>query len=197
MATSKLTTIAQKRNSLDYPKFSRDSTLWMQRKVATLRDPGYLAKTISQEADRSRGGSLIGGVYFFYYEPKLAAKLPYYDTFPLVIILQKYSDGFLGLNMHYLPVMLRAAFMDMLMDFAHFDVKTDAARINASYNILKTTQRLKAFRPCLKRYLVTNMGSKPLLVDPSEWETAMWLPVEQFHKKPKAVVQEDSLNKIY
>ena len=34
----------------------------------------------------------------FFYDPKLKKKLPYYDTFPLVLPLENYSDGFLGLN---------------------------------------------------------------------------------------------------
>jgi len=154
-----------------------------------------MANSIAKEGNRAQGG-MVGKLYFFYYDPKLANKLPYYDTFPLVIILEKYTDGFLGLNLHYLPVMLRASFMDMLMDYAEDSPRNDQERLRVTYNILKNTRSLKAFKPCIKRYLVTNMGSRPLLVTPDEWEVACFLPVEQFRKKPATVVQEESVRKI-
>ena len=44
----------------------------------------------------------------FVYAPKFAKKLPYYDTFPLVMYLKSAEGGFYGLNFHYLPYALRA-----------------------------------------------------------------------------------------
>ena len=45
---------------------------------------------------------MIGNMYMFRYEPKLKESLPYYDRFPIVFPIEPYSDGFLGLNFHYL-----------------------------------------------------------------------------------------------
>ena len=53
----------------------------------------------------------------FVYGPKHAKKLPYYDTFPLVLPLERYSDGFLGMNFHYLPIPLRMRLLDRMFDF--------------------------------------------------------------------------------
>ena len=44
--------------------------------------------------------------------------LPFYDSFPLVIIIGKAKGGFLGMNLHYLPPTLRAKFLDALMENA-------------------------------------------------------------------------------
>ena len=44
----------------------------------------------------------------FVYAPKFAKKLPYYDTFPLIMYLKPAKGGFYGLNFHYLPYALRA-----------------------------------------------------------------------------------------
>ena len=44
----------------------------------------------------------------FIYAPKFAKKLPYYDTFPLIMYLKPAKGGFYGLNFHYLPYALRA-----------------------------------------------------------------------------------------
>ena len=60
----------------------------------------------------------------FVYGPKHAKKLPYYDTFPLVLPLERYSDGFLGMNFHYLPIPLRMKLLDKIFDFAGGDWPT-------------------------------------------------------------------------
>ena len=52
----------------------------------------------------------------FVYSPKLRNKLPYYDTFPLVLPLKNYNNGFLGLNFHYLPYALRLRLLDAAVE---------------------------------------------------------------------------------
>jgi hypothetical protein len=39
-------------------------------------------------------------------------------TVPMVLVLDRYNDGFLGLNLHYLPFQYRIAFLGKLMKFA-------------------------------------------------------------------------------
>ena len=45
--------------------------------------------------------SFVGKLNMFIYRPKLFKKFPYYDIFPLVLPLEFYTDGFLGINFHY------------------------------------------------------------------------------------------------
>ena len=61
---------------------------------------------------------VLGKMYFFTYNPKWKKELPWYDTFPLVFPIKTYSDGFLGLNFHYLSPKERAVLMDQLKSFA-------------------------------------------------------------------------------
>ena len=175
---------------------SRASITWLKQKISMLTSTRNIAKSISQETYRSRGSVLTGELYFFYYDPKHASTLPYYDTFPLVLILEKHADGILGLNLHYLPVMLRAAFLDKLMNYATGGEQDEATRIRVTYDILRSTKNLRAFQPCIKKYLITCMGSRPLKVEANEWETAIMLPVEQFRKKPKDDVYRESIEKM-
>ena len=51
---------------------------------------------------------LLGSMYMFYYDPKHKEELPYYDRFPLIFPYKKVKGGFMGLNLHYLPLQLRA-----------------------------------------------------------------------------------------
>lgn len=193
---SKLTTLAQQHSALDYEFLSRKSIAWLQDKVRGIKNPTEIGKSISRERERTRGKWVRGGLYFFQYDPKLKQTLPYYDIFPLVIMLEKYNDGFLGLNLHYLPIMYRAAFLDKLSAYANFDDEGNVERLKITYDILKATKGFKAFKPCLKRYLVGHMMTKPLKVEASEWETALFLPVERFKKQIKSKVQADSIKQI-
>ena len=193
---SKLTTIAQQRSVLDMQMLSRESVLWMQGKMRTVRNPGQEAKAILGEDYRKVQNIQKGQFYFYFYQAKHEETLPYWDRFPLTLVLEKYDDGFLGLNLHYLPVLYRAAFMDQLMDYAKYDRNGELERLKVTYRILEGAKRLKAFQPCIKRYLYEYMRSRPLTVDSSEWETALFLPVERFQKANKNKVFEDSINTL-
>lgn len=193
---SKLTEIANQHSQMRQDFLSRKSMDWLKQQVSILRNPARMAQAIAKEKHRNRGRTILGGLYFFFYDPKYAKTLPYYDTFPLVLVLERYKDGFLGLNLHYLPVNWRAAFLDQLMVLAQLDDQDDPKRIRITYDILNSTRRYKAFRPCLKRYLTNQMGSRALLIEPHEWETALFLPVEQFKKRNKATVQRESVQAI-
>ena len=59
---------------------------------------------------------LEGRMYTFFYDPKTKDKLPYYDRFPLIIMVKPAPGGFYGINLHYLPMGLRAKFLDALLD---------------------------------------------------------------------------------
>ena len=43
---------------------------------------------------------VLNNLHMFFYDPKTKLKLPYYDRFPLVMPIERYSDGFLGINFH-------------------------------------------------------------------------------------------------
>ena len=126
------------------------------------------------------------------YNPKHKGTLPYYDTFPLVLPIQKFSDGFLGINFHYLYPKDRAILMDELKIFVNDRTLSDMARIRVSYNMLRGFTRFKRAKPCIKRYLTTYMKSQFIPVTPDEWGPALFLPVEQFRKRNKMAVWQES-----
>ena len=196
-----LTTLAEQKTAQELQTMSRESALWLTKKVAELRNPGRLAIPITRERNRftrpsDRQRFLIGGMYFFVYDPKLKDELPYYDRFPLVIPLKRESDGFLGLNIHYLPIRYRVAFMRKLMPLAIFDDEDEIKRIRITYPFLESSSRLKEFRPCIKKYLYSHIKSRILKVEGKEWDIAMYLPVQQFRKVPVNKVWKDSIQEI-
>ena len=191
---SKLTELTSQRSQLEYSKYSMESYRWFVSKVNNLRNPMALANQIEKESNRDTNKFVLGGLYYFYYNAVTADKLDYWDAFPLVIPLQRYNNGFLGLNLHYLPPKVRAGFMDKLMDKSITDDDNNPVRVRVTYDILNASKRYKEFKPCLKQYVYRGIASKILKIQPNEWETAVFLPTQQFQKaKTKDVWQESMI----
>ena len=117
----------------------------------------------------------------FVYSPKLRNKLPYFDTFPLVLPLKSMDGGFLGLNFHYLPYALRARLLDA------------AGGDNISVSAIENNRLTK---PCLKRYLFGYTRSKFRRIDDEDNLTAIMLPVQRFKKASATEVWADSRRMI-
>ena len=193
---SKLTLLSQKLSASQMQKMSRESHRWLLKKINELRNPSLIPKTIANERFRQTKRLFKGRLYQFFYNPKGKADMPYYDLFPLVLILEKYEDGFLGLNLHYLPIKYRVAFLDKLLNYAILDDENNPTRLRITYDILTASRRFKEFKPCIKRYLYSHIKSKILTIEPQEWEVAIFLPTQLFKgAKPQKVWQE-SVNEI-
>lgn len=192
---SKLTSLASARPE-DIVTRSRQSYAWLKSQMVNLRNPVKIARDIKNEKFRYTSRFLIGGLYFFYYNPKLKDDLPYYDIFPLVIPIQRYNDGFLGLNLHYLPINYRIMFLNKLLSLAIYNDNDELKRLRITYDILNASNRFKGFRPCIKRYLYPHIKSRILAVQPNEWDVALYLPVHQFKKENASTVWTESMDEI-
>ena len=182
----------------DVPAKERMAVTWFRSIVQSAR--ATLAReTVSQyiKIDAAQRGTLTGRLipgrlYFFMYMPKHKGTLPYYDTFPLVLPIQKESNGFLGINFHYLYAKDRAILFDELKIFANDRTLGPMTKIKVKYDMLRGFTRFKRAKPCLKRYLTTYMKSQFIPVMPDEWGPALFLPVEQFRKMNKQAVWAES-----
>ena len=135
---------------------------------------------------------MIGSMYMYYYDPKHKATLPYYDRFPMIFPFRVESDRFWGLNLHYLPHTLRARLMDALYDTATNQRFDESTKLRMSYKMLQSASKIKFFEPCVKQYLYSQLNSKFLYVYPSEWDIALFLPLERFAKASKTQVWSQS-----
>ena len=154
-------------------KSGKEPYQWYRNRIKELGTPS--------QAQLIRDGKITGRVNFgalnmFIYDPKLKNKLPYYDTFPLVLPIEKYRDGFLGINFHYLPYALRARLLSRLDP-------------NANYSALKN---VKLVKPTLKRYLNSNVRSRFRKLEEEDFMTAIMLPVQRFKKSSTNKVWSDS-----
>lgn len=196
MATSKLTKLAEEFSRTSMTMMGDDSIRWMKKKIAEIRSPATISTQMANEKSRKTDKLSIGRLYGFYYDPKTKDNLPYYDLFPMVLVLDTHSDGFMGLNLHYLPFNYRVAFLKKLMKYAVLGEDNEVERLRISYDILSASKRLKEFKPCLKKYLYGHVKSRLLAIQPEEYQIAALLPLQQFHKATPAHVWTESLQGI-
>lgn len=138
----------------------------------------------------------LGDLVLFKYDAKTKAKLPYWDAFPVIFPIKFYPDGMLGINMHYLNPQMRAVLMDGLYGLITNTNMDETTRLNISYEILTGLSQLKAYRPCVKRYLFTHLQTQWFIIQPDQWEAVLFLPIARWQKGNEAKVWEDSLSAI-
>jgi hypothetical protein len=149
-------------------------------------------KLMRADLDRIRAQPKIGHMYMFYYDAKHKETLPYFDRFPMIFPYKKVKGGFMGINMHYLPHVLRAKLMDSLYDIASNDKYDETTKLRISYNVLNSAAKYKWFKPCIKHYLTSQVRSRFIYVYPAEWDIALFLPLERFDGATKSQVWKDS-----
>lgn len=134
-------------------------------------------------------------MFFFRYRAKWAEKLPFWDAYPLIFVTDIYEDGWLGINLHYLPPHTRALLMDRLMVKTTNKNYDDTTKLVISYGILNEAKRLNAFRPCVKRYLADYVPSRTRIIEipPKYWDMVMFLPTASWQKAPQDTVWAESL----
>ena len=182
----------------DVPVKERMAVTWFrsieqQARAALAREvvPQYIKIDAAQRGTLT-GRLIPGRLYFFMYMPKHKGTLPYYDTFPLVLPIQKFSDGFLGINFHYLIPKDRAILFDELKVFVNDRTLGPMTKIKIKYDMMRGFTRFKRAKPCLKRYLTTYLKSQFIPIGTDEWAPALFLPVEQFRKRNKQAVWAES-----
>lgn len=173
-----LNNIRKDMNAAGFKVRSAEAREWMQRELVKLGQVNRSSITRSSP----QSSDLIGNMFFMVYDAKGKDSLPYWDKFPLVLPIELYNDGFLGLNFHYLPINARIGLLDSLQSLVNNDKMDRTTRIVANYRILSGAARFSAFQPCIKRYLSSHIQSRMALVEPKNWEIACFLEAHNFQK---------------
>ena len=131
-------------------------------------------------------------MYCYSYDPKHKKKLEYYDEFPLIFMVEPAKGGFIGINLHYVSPRNRVMIMDALTLITTDKKYNSKTKLAMSYNILKSLSKYNMIKPCLKRYLYTQVKSNFVKIDANEWDIALFLPVQKFKKAAASTVWSES-----
>ena len=104
-------------------------------------------------------GFYPGQLYFFTYSAQ--TKQPYYDMYPLSYIIEYQKGGFLGCNVHYVPLTQRDELATSLLN-------------NSAQGAVAVPQRT------LHKYLYTGVRGQPYRIPNAEWSDVAQLPTEKF-----------------
>ena len=168
-----------------------ESREWFRGKINTIKNINRNT-LMKEDPILLKNRQVMGSMYMFFYDPKHKETLPYYDSFPLVIVLKPAAGGFLGLNLHYLPLVLRAKFLDALLDVTNNKSYDESTKFKLTYGMLENASKFKYFKPCIKHYLSDHIRSRLAMVQAPEWEIATFLPTADFQKATTRQVYKDS-----
>jgi len=179
---------------------NKRSKFWTQRSInvntgAVKTAANFFRKSIDSLKDKAKDTSMsamawrnaggrpeIGKMYFYAYDPKHKKTLPMYDRLPLIIPIEHYKDGWLGMNLHYLPPRMRYAFLKELMKIGGNPRINQNTKLKLSYKLLNGAAKSKMFQPTIHRYLGNHVRSKIKEVHSADWSTIVFLPSAKWTK---------------
>lgn len=167
---------------------TQESREWFRKRAQRLTRVNRTALMKEGELER-QSKTVVGNMYMFFYDPKTKDKLPFYDTFPLIFVVGPAEGGFYGLNLHYLPPILRAKMLDELLEYKNNSKYDETTRLRLSYSLLQRVSKLRYYKPCFKHYLTKHVKGQFAMVPAPEWEIATFLPTAQW--------QKSSANRVY
>jgi len=186
------------RDDLHADKFGPAAIKWMRdtiKQMHSIEDLSVEEKFIRDEKRvRARTSfKRIGWMYMFNYQPLYKTKEKYYDTFPLVYILRLDRDGFVGINLHYLPPVMRERVFLALQKYGSGSFENEDSRLVLRYEyMMKQPFFRHHLKPCIKKYLYRRMDSFILKIPPDDWYIASFLPLARFKKAHRAIVWKDT-----
>ena len=161
---------------------SAEMQRWLFEKAAEARKPDISRKIVLSNDQRGRSTTMLGRMYFFKYIPIGRYTLPKYDKFPMCVPIERYNNGFLGLNLHYLSGGARSELLNLILETKNAYELSDITVIKLNYQKIKamgnTLESLAI--PCVHRYVFNQVRSRFIEIYPSEYELAIQLPVEDW-----------------
>jgi len=141
---------------------------------------------------RMATNQFVGRMYLFRYNPIGRQTLPYYDRFPLVILISMQKEGFMGLNLHYLPMDLRQRLFYNLLNRASQSEFRWNTYLKIDYDYLRSKTLLRSHKACIKRYRYDQIYGRMANIPAPEWEIAVHLPLASWRKAGEGRIFKDS-----
>ena len=169
-------------------KYTKDELAeWFEEKALSVKSGGTARNKLLDAEERFTdvANEFVGSMYFFRYDPKHKATLPMYDKYPLVIVIDRYNDGFLGLNLHYLTRGQRGSMVGLFNDFYTKRKLVNgiiSGSAKSNWNLIQSaTTGVESYsRECVKRYLYNHIRSQIIRINKDEYDKAVQLPIDEW-----------------
>jgi hypothetical protein len=172
------------------------SQRWYQAQVNNLKNlKPSVTRMLNSDTQHLTSRLVPGRLYLFQYNALHKDTLPYWDALPLVFPFKKLNDGFLGINLHYLPYALRFKLMGNLLDLVQ-NTDNEDSQMMLSWQFLNASSKYQGVNACVKHYLKSQLASSFLNIPPKEWLAASMMPIEQFQNASKEAVWRQSRKMI-
>lgn len=172
------------------------SQRWYREQVKNLVNAhGRMSRVLKNDAYNLDTTITPGQLYLFHYDPKHKDTLPYYDTMPLVFPFAKTPDGFLALNLHYLPHAMRFKLMGALLEL-NMSMTSKQRAAQLSWGLLNQASKYPGVQACVKRYLSSHVKTRFMRIHQDQWLAASMMPLEKFVGASSNQVYNDSRRKI-
>lgn len=137
----------------------------------------------------------IGKLYFFEYVAKYSGignEIPYsqqldvFDRYPLALPFSVAPNGFYAINLHYLPINIRAWLLDQLLRTAN----TSTNKLRVNWQLLNSFSRARVSEYATHRYLLNHITSPFRLVKIEDYANAIMLPIAGWYGKNRALINK-------
>ena len=135
----------------------------------------------------------IGKLYLMEYIPKYSgvgelvpqsSELGVWDRYPLILPFDVAPNGFYALNLHYLPIKMRAWLLDQLMGTANIP----ANKLRVNWQILKRFSLNQYGQYATHRYLLNHITSPFRMVKIEDYPKVIMLPIASWYGNDRYLV---------
>lgn len=165
-------------------KASQNSASWFLAQVQSMRRDSDLSFQGMMSGDTRQQTTRItpGMMYLYNYDPKTKKTLPIYDIYPLVIPWRAMDGGFIGLNIHYLPLKPRIQLLSNMLEFATSTRLGPNTKLQFTWQMINNAAKYDPVKVCVKQYLLDHVRSPFRKIESPYWASAALLPVARFKK---------------
>lgn len=172
---------------------SDNAVRWLANRMSSIQTEMRQSAFIDKNSPLRRNNLIEEGqMILFGYNPLTKDELMFWDEFPVTVVLSVKRSGFLGLNLHYLPYEERAKFLNNLKFFVTdpkwLENQNNDAEFFLTYKMAKASTKLKDYKKCIKRYYFKRMLTRVSVIQPVDWLTVPFFPLDKFKGMSRGAV---------
>lgn len=165
------------------------------------KSPGFANDNELISINKIQSGMLV---YFGYEAETPYPQLPYYDKYPLTLIINRWVDEnngtayFDGINLHYVPLGIRFKFMEKIIkQYGYWNMDNNVNKFSNfnNYYAIRDLLHSMGFGFAYKKYLLNNVTTQFSQVPFKYIDVALSLPLSQWSGASDASVWSDYITK--